>query len=175
MDDLRQRIWEVMGEERRQRAAEAFWNSEENKAARGQVEVLLAQRLKARPQFVKKLPVARKAAYLSRDMAHNPYLWDAAMISYQFAHHRAMLSDFLNSVGIPNKDGHYESDQEPPQPTAEALEPAVAALTAKYDKTDATVYLAALVLQDPKFWAPLRPLVDRLLDELAPRTAEQAS
>lgn len=175
MDDLRQRIWDLMGEERRQSAAEAFWNSDEQKAAKGQVELLLAQRLKARPQFVKKLPVARKAAYLSRDMAHNAYLWDAAMIAYQFAHHRAMLSDFLNSVGIPNKDGHYESDQEPPQPTAEALQPAVEQLMGKYDKTDAAVYLGALVVQDPTFWAPLRPIVDRLLDELAPRPAEQAS
>lgn len=175
MDDLRQRIWELMGEERRQRAAEAFWNSDEQKAARGQVEVLLAQRLKARPQFIKKLPVAKKAAYLSRDMAANPYLWDAAMISYQFAHHRPMLSDFLNAVGIANKDGHYESDQQPQQPSAEALERAVAELTSKYDKSDAAVYLGALVLQDPTFWAPLRPIVDKLVDEIAPRATEQAS
>lgn len=165
MDELRHRVWDLMGEERRQRAAVAFWNSDEQRAARSQVEVLLAQRLKARPQFIKKLPVEKKAQYLSRDMGASPYLWDAAMIAYQFAHHRPMLKDFLDALGIANQEGHYESDQQPPTPTAEGLEKAVAALDAKYDPTDVTVYLAALVVQDPTFWAALRPMVDQRMGE----------
>lgn len=175
MDDLRQRIWNLMGDERRQRASEAFWSNDEQKAVHRQVEALLAQRLKARPAFIKKLPAAKKAQYLTRDMAHNQYLWDAVMIAYQFAHHRPMLSAFLTAVGIPNDNGHYESDANPQPPAEETLEKAVADLTTQYDRTDAVVYLGALVLQDPVFWEKLRPVVERQLDELAPRSEERAS
>ena len=166
MDDLRKRISEFMGEERRLRAAEAFWSSHEQKPAQRQVEMLLAQRLKARPAFIKKLPAAKKAQYLSRDMVMNPYLWDAAMIAYHFAHHRDMLGQFLSAVGIPNDRGHYESDSVPKEPPpADKIEEAVQGLLATYDQTDVGVYLGALVIQDAAFWEHLRPLVDRMVGE----------
>ena len=62
--ELRQRIWNLMGPDRRQAAAKAFWSNPGCKAAQQQVEALLAQRLKARPVFVKRLPVERKALAL---------------------------------------------------------------------------------------------------------------
>src|SRR5437763_6335665 len=98
--ELRQRIWNLMGPGRRQAAAEAFWSNPGSKAAQQQVEVQLAQRLKARPVFVKRLPVEREAVYLAREMAANSYLWEAALSAYHFAGHRSMLSDFLSAVGI---------------------------------------------------------------------------
>ena len=166
--ELRQKIWNLMGEERRLAAAKAFWESSEQKGAQRQVEQVLAQRLHARTVFLKKLPAEKKAGYLARDMATTPYLWDAAMISYHFAAHRPMLTDFLNALGIPNKDGHYESsDKDVHPPTAEALDRAVKTLLDKYDRTDVLVYLAAAVTQDEEFWANLKPIVDRMVGEAA--------
>jgi hypothetical protein len=165
--DLRHRIWELMGDERRLAAAKAFWDNAEQKGAHRQVEQLLAQRLHARPVFIKRLPNEKKAVYVARDMATAPYLWEAAMISYHFAAHRAMLVDFLNALGIPNDNGHYESGESVQPPSAEAAEQAVKTLLEKYDRTDVLVYLGVVVLQDPVFWANLQPIVDRMLAESA--------
>jgi len=166
--ELRQRIWNLMGEERRLAAAKSFWESSEQKAAQRQVEQVLANRLHARPVFVKKMSAEKKAGYLARDMAAMAYLWDAVMVTYHFAAHRQMLTDFLDALGIPNKDGHYEtSENELPPPSPEALEAAVKALLEKYDRTDVLVYLGAAVTQDPVFWANLQPIVDRMAGEAA--------
>lgn len=165
--DLRQTIWTLMGEERRIAAAKTFWENDEQKPAQRQVEQLLAQRLHARPVFVKRLPAEKKAGYLARDMATMPYLWDAVMISYHFAAHRQMLTDFLNALGIPNDNGHYESGDNVQLPGAETLEGAVKSLLEKYDRTDVLVYLGAAVTQDPVFWANLKPIVERMAQESA--------
>lgn len=165
--DLRQTIWNLMGEQRRLAAAKTFWESEEHKPAQRQVEQLLSQRLHARPVFVKKLPTEKKAGYLARDMASMPYLWDAVMISYHFASHRQMLTDFLNALGIPNDGGHYEAGENVQPPTVEALDTAVKSLLEKYDRTDVLVYLGAAVTQDPVFWANLKPIVERMASESA--------
>lgn len=168
MMELRQKIWNLMGEGRRLAAAKSFWESSEQKGAQKQVEQVLAQRLHARPVFVKKLSPEKKAGYLARDMATMPYLWDAVMISYHFAAHRSMLTDFLNALGIPNDNGHYESSaKDVHPPAAEALEAAVKTLLEKYDRTDVLVYLGAAVTQDEEFWTNLKPIVDRMAGESA--------
>ena len=59
--ELRQTIWNLMGEERRLAAARTFWENPEQKGAQRQVELALAQRLHARPVFIKKLPAEKKA------------------------------------------------------------------------------------------------------------------
>ena len=166
--DLRQKIWNVMGEERRVAAAKTFWDSSEQKGAQRQVEQMLANRLHARPVFIKKLSPEKKAGYLARDMATMPYLWDAVMVSYHFAAHQEMLTDFLNALGIPNDKGHYDAGENELQPpTPEATEAAVKTLLEKYDRVDVLVYLGAAVTQDPVFWANLQPIVDRMIGEAA--------
>ena len=166
--ELRQKIWNLMGEERRLAAAKTFWDSSEQKGAQRQVEQALAQRLHARPVFIKKLSAEKKAGYLARDMATMPYLWDAVMVSYHFAAHQQMLTDFLNALGIPNKSGHYDAGENELTPSAtEAVEQAVKTLLENYDRTDVLVYLGAAVTQDPVFWANLQPIVERMTAEVA--------
>lgn len=157
-----------MGEDKRLAAAQSFWENKDQKPAQQQVEQLLAQRVHARPVFIKRLPAAKKAAYLVRDMAHVPYLWDAVMISYHFAHHRQMLADFLNAVGIPNENGHYEAAAEIQPPTQEAADAAVATLLEKYAREDVAVYLSAIVVQDPDFWKPVKAKAEELLPKPVP-------
>jgi len=166
--DLRQRIWNLMGPERRQAAGEAFWANEEQRATHQRVEALLAQRLKARPVFVKRLPNDRKAAYLSREMAANPFLWEAAMTAYHFAGHRSMLTDFLDALGIKHENGRYETSSSAEAPSSEKLEAAVQQLLGKYRKVDVLVYLGALVIQDGAYWTNLRPIVERMEAEAEP-------
>lgn len=164
--ELRQRIWNLMGPERWQAAAEAFWSNPELRAAQQQAEALLAKNLKARPVFIRRLPPDRKAAYLARDMAANAYLWDAALSAYHFAGHRSMLTDFLNAVGIANQNGHYETVGSTKPPTPEVLEKTIDQLLEKYRKLDVVIYWGALVVQDGMFWAGLRPIVERMEKEV---------
>ena len=164
--ELRQRIWNLMGPERRQAAAEAFWSSPESKAAQQQVEALLAQRLKARPVFVKRLPVERKAVYLAREMAANSYLWDAALSAYHFAGYRSMLSDFLSALGIANDNGYYETVGSAEAPSPEALTEAVGQLLDKYRPLDVAIYLGVLLIQERAFWAHLQPILERMEEEV---------
>ena len=166
--ELRQRIWNLMGPERRQAAAEALWSNPELRAAQQQAETLLAKKLKARPIFIRRLPPERKAAYLARDMAANTYLWDAALSAYHFAGHRSMLADFLNAAGIANENGLYETVGSAKPPTSEILEKTIDQLLEKYRKLDVVIYLGALVVQDGEFWANLRPIVERMEKELEP-------
>jgi len=163
--ELRQRIWNVMGEARRQSAAESCWEDPAQRPVHPQVEALLAQRLKARPVFIRRLPVQRKAAYLSREMATNPQLWEAAMTAYHFAGHRSMLTDFLDALGIAHENGHYDLPDSVEPPSTEMLEAAVQQLLEKYRRADVAVYLGALVIQDARFWANLRPTAERILSE----------
>ncbi len=168
--ELRQRIWNLMGPERRQAAAEAFWSNPELRTARQQAEALLAKKLKARPVFIRRLPTERKAAYLQREMATNAYLWDAALSAYHFAGHRSMLTDFLNAIGIANDNGHYETVGSTTSPTPEMLEETIDQLLEKYRKVDVLVYFGALVIQDAVFWANLRPIVERMEKEVEAET-----
>ncbi|MGI9102467.1 MAG: hypothetical protein ACR2IF_08485 [Terriglobales bacterium] len=154
-----------MGPERRMTAARAFWDSAEQKDSHKQIEAALAQRLHARPQFIRKLSPEKKSSYLAGDTP-NPLLWQALMFSYHFAAHGPMLADFLNTLGIPNDHGRYDAENIPP-PTADALEKAVGDLRAKYQPMDVLVYLAALVTSDEQFWGGLAPVVDRMEKEIA--------
>ncbi|HLK31682.1 MAG TPA: hypothetical protein VKT29_01250 [Terriglobales bacterium] len=155
-----------MGPGRRQAAAEAFWSNPELRTMHQQAEALLAKQLKARPVFVKRLPSDRKAMYLSREMGTNSYLFDAALSAYHFAGHRSMLTDFLDAVGIPHENGSYETVGAAQAPTSEQLEKAIQQLGDKYRQLDLVIYLGALVLQDGRFWAHLRPIVERMEKEL---------
>jgi hypothetical protein len=164
--DLQQRIWNVMGPERRQAAAEAFWENPGQKPLHPQIEALLAQRLKARPVFIRRLSAHKKAVYVAREMAANPQIWDAAMTAYHFAGHRSMLVDFLDAIGIAHKGGQYELPDASGPADAEKLEAAVNGLLEKYRRIDVAIYLGALFIQDARFWANLKPIIDRMLSEL---------
>jgi hypothetical protein len=93
-------------------------------------------------------------------MAANAYLWDAALSAYHFAGHRSMLTDFLNGVGIAHENGYYETVGAAEPPSTETLEKAIGQLRDKFRKLDMVIYLGALVLQNPRFWAQLRPIVE---------------
>lgn len=73
-----------------------------------------------------------------------------------------MLTDFLNGVGIAHENGHYETVGSAEPPRIESLERTIGQLLQKYRKLDVLIYLGALVLQDPRFWAQLRSIVERM-------------
>ncbi len=162
--ELRHRIWNLMGPERRLAAAQAFWA--EKGPAHAQADAMITTRLHVRPQFVRRLAPEKKSAYVANDPGINPGIFDAVMVAYHLAAQRALLSDFLNAVGIPNKDGRLDNTDSVAPPTAEKINEAVRAVSEKHSKLDVLVYLAALSLQDDRLWHDLPPVINQLESEV---------
>jgi hypothetical protein len=162
--ELRHRIWNLMGPERRLAAAQAFWAEKSN--AHAEAEAMITKRLHVRPVFVRRLTPEKKAAYVANDPAINAGIWDAVMVAYHLAAQRGLLADFLNAVGIANENGRLGNTDAAAPPTAEQLNEAVRAVSEKHDKTDLLVYLAALSLQDERLWQNLPPVIVRLETEV---------
>jgi hypothetical protein len=162
--ELRHRIWNLMGPERRLAAAQAFWAEKSN--AHAEADTMITKRLHVRPVFVRRLPPEKKAGYLANDPGINAGVWDAVMVSYHLGAQRALLSDFLNAVGIPNDNGRLDNTDSATPPTVEQLNEALRTVGEKHDKLDLLVYLAALSVQDERLWQNLPPVIIRLETEV---------
>lgn len=162
--ELRHRIWNLMGPERRLAAAQAFWA--EKSSAHAQADTMLTNRLHVRPVFVRRLPPEKKAAYVANDPGINAGIWDAVMVAYHLGAQRALLTDFLNAVGIPNENGRLGNTDSATPPTVDQLNEAVRVVSEKHEKVDVLVYLAALSLQDDRLWQNLPPVITRLEAEV---------
>src|SRR5947209_843389 len=132
-------IWKQIGEQRRVQGAEAFYADKTLKDFHGVADKYIGQHKNFRPQFVKKLPVGKRAAYLSvmplpQDLAAQ------LIVSYHFGHQRQLMTDFLNALNVPNEEGLIKEDFEPQAPDDAALGAAVNVLKGKYPAEDVANY-----------------------------------
>src|SRR6267154_4285399 len=108
-------IWKRMGDIRRLQAALALYQEPEQKENRSGMDHIIAQLRHFRPQFVKKLPVEKRAQYA----ATLPLPLEAIaqlIVAYHFTHQRPMMVAFLDELGIPHENGSIKSETEPPTP-----------------------------------------------------------
>src|SRR5258708_35371584 len=99
-----QAIWKMMGEERRKKAAGAFYSDANLKEFHRAAELFIARSKNFRPAFVKKLPQEKRASYLAT-LPIPPDLVGQLIVSYHFAYQRPLMSAFLNGLGIANHNG----------------------------------------------------------------------
>src|SRR3954471_15332395 len=99
-----QTIWKEMGEERRKKAAESFYQDQNLKEFHRAAELFIARNKNFRPAFVKKLPVEKRASYLA-SLPIPPDLIGQLIVSYHFAHQKPLMSAFLDALGIKNDNG----------------------------------------------------------------------
>ncbi len=114
---------------------------------------------RVRPVFLERQPrVARHQTVLATLMRPNMELTAANLLrTWLLKKHTAMLAQFLESLGIPHKDGVV--DDLPQSVEDEKLKSAVEGLLAKYPKELVTVYLHAFnSMNDPKW-----PLLEEML------------
>src|SRR5581483_5653473 len=144
------RLWKRMTAEQRQRAARAFWMDPDARADQLQAVMLIAQQKKFRPKTINGLDVDRRA----RHLATLPSLPDAlaarALVVYHLTEQRAMMSAFLDALGIAHEDGLIQEDSAKPDP--EKIGPATEVLRQKFPAEDVHLYLETLVSQDPETW-----------------------
>jgi hypothetical protein len=72
--------------------------------------------------------------------------------------HKAMLVDFLNALGIPNKDGVV--DDLPKEMDDAKLKSAIEVLLAKYPPETVAVYLNAFNDMNEAHWGNLKALLE---------------
>jgi hypothetical protein len=148
------KLWKHMTADQRLKAARAFWLDEEATDDQLQAVLVIAQHKKFRPKFILSLDTERKAKHLSSLLALPDTLAARALIIYHLADQREMMGDFLDALGITHENGLIQDDGVKPDP--EKIQPAVAALHAKYPAEDVSLYLQTLVCQDPETWSALR-------------------
>jgi len=148
------RLWKSMTPEQRQRAARAFWSDPDARADQLQAVMLIAQQKKFRTKTINGLDVDRRA----RHLATLPSLPDAlaarALVVYHLTEQRAMMSAFLDALGIAHEDGVIQEDSAKPDP--EKIGPATEVLRQQFPAEDVHLYLETLVSQDPETWGALK-------------------
>jgi hypothetical protein len=145
-------VWDLMTEDEQREAATALWENADRES-RTLVEMTLAKELKFRPQTVRRLSADRVVARLLRITDEIP-----ENVLFQFLFHlhmagrRQLLTQFLDSVGLPHDEGVLDLADDTEAPAAETVAKAANDLMAAHDH-QALVYLATLKVADKEFWA----------------------
>lgn len=152
-------VWDLMTDDEKKQAAAALWVNADRES-RMAVEMMVAKEMKFRPQSVRKLSAERVAPRLARLAAEMP---ETAFFQFLFHFHmvegRALMVEYLDSVGLPHKDGVLDLPDDAEAPTAEAASGPARDLVAKHGR-EALVYLGTLAVADAEFWDGMLPVLE---------------
>jgi hypothetical protein len=119
----------------------------------GPLDAEVAKSLNFRPQAVRNLPIAQRAKRAKQILtaAKNAELCYELFGSYLIKDRRELVTDFLDATGVAHENGMVE-DLDSIQPATDKIAGAraLAALDAKYQAFDVTLYLAMCVDQWPQ-------------------------
>jgi len=147
-------LWKSVPEEKRQECALSFYEDKSLKEFQGAADTYVARLKNFRPQFVKKLPMPKRASYL----AHLPLSAELAsqlLVSYHFAKQRPLMKAFLDAFSIPNENGLIAEDHTPERPDDAKLAEAVKTVRASFPTEDVDLYLNVLQTQGDDVWGGL--------------------
>jgi hypothetical protein len=151
-------LWKQLSPERKQQAAEAFWNDRNASVEHAEAIVTIAQRIKFRPKSVIALPVEKKAKHLVAVGAVSELVAARLLVAYHLAQQRPMMGAFLDALGVAHEEGLI-NDEEMEAPPADRLEQAVKVLGDKFPADEVALYLSTLWWQDPDTWGGLQKMI----------------
>ena len=137
----------------------AFTHDSEKPAYKATLAAV-AQARHVRPVFLERQPRLQQHAEIIASLVR-PALETAAaglIRAWLVTKHKAMLVDFLNALGIPNKDGVV--DDLPKEMDDAKLKSAVETLLAKHPLEVVAVYLNAFNDMNEAHWANLKTLLE---------------
>ena len=147
--------------DKRTLAALAFWNDEDSPDIEMQhVEAMasLARRLNFRAKSIQTMTVDRRAKHLAQMGDVSEAIASRALIAYHFADQRAVMSAFLDALGIAHENGLIK-EEDIAKPDKAKVEAAVTAVKATHDADDVDLYLRTLAALDPDTWAVLDEVI----------------
>jgi hypothetical protein len=155
------RIWAAMSPESRMAAAKAVFASDEQQH-RLEADMAIAVNLKFRPAAVRKLPLEKRAGYVARAFRPDDSFASTLLLCLHTGERVDLLTTYLDSLGVPHKNGLIDEEHDMEAPTGEALIAAVDTLLEKFERECVELYLATLLSMDPETWAGLRDQIDRI-------------
>lgn len=159
LDDLSPaRLWKALDEPTRREAAEALY---EDRETRLEADTAVAAAIHFRDASVRKLPVTQRVGYLLRAVRPDDSLASSLLLALHLGRRQALLSAFLDRLGIPHDEGMIDPDHELGQPTAEDLAGPVSDLYAEFPRDQVETYLACLLALDPETWGGLLEVIRR--------------
>jgi hypothetical protein len=147
-------LWKPLDQERKLKAAEAFWKDDNAALEQAEALAVIAQRLKFRPKSVIGLPMDKKVRQLASMSTVSELVAARLLVAYHLEHQRPMMGAFLDAVGIPHEEGTI-ADEELTPPGPEKLMAAATAIAKAYPAEDVALYLSTLQWQDVETWGPL--------------------
>ena len=153
-------LWKQLSPERKQHAAEAFWQDENATVEQAEAITAIAQRIKFRTKSVMSMPVDKKARHLIALGAVSELLAARLLVAYHLAQQRPMMAAFLDALGIAHEDGLISED-EVQAPDPERLREAARKLASEYPADDVALYLSTLIWQDNDTWGTLADVPER--------------
>jgi hypothetical protein len=155
-------LWKQLPQERRLRAAEAFWKDDNASMEQTEAVLAIAHRIKFRVTSVLKMPREKKARQLVALTSVSELVAARLLVAYHLEDQRPMMAGFLDALGIAHDDGLI-ADEDLSAPPRESLEAAVRAIAAAYPPEDVALYLSTLVWQDPETWGALAEMPESRL------------
>jgi hypothetical protein len=150
-------LWKMLAPERKQLAAEAFWQDENAAVEQAEALAAIAMRIKFRIKSAQALPTEKKARHLVALGNVSEMIAARLLVAFHLTHQRPMMASFLDALGIAHEDGLIASEDLQPPP-AEKLGEAARTLAAAYPPEEVALYLSTLVWQDFETWGALADL-----------------
>ncbi|HVH27365.1 MAG TPA: hypothetical protein VM818_11410, partial [Vicinamibacterales bacterium] len=154
------RLWKRMSGAQRLASSRAFWSDTEAVDEQVQAAMLIAQQKKFRPKTVIGLDLDRKSKHLASLATLPDPIAGRVLVLYHLTDQRALMSRFLDALGIEHENGLIKADDVKPDSTK--LAPAAAALAQEFPADDVRLYLTTLMCQDPDTWGGLSDIVKGL-------------
>jgi hypothetical protein len=157
MADRPSRIWKDLPPARRVALAEAFWRDNESPDIRMQhAEAIgaIARRLNFRPRSVQALPTERRARQLAQIADVSDSIATRALIAYHFSTERALMTAFLDALGVVHENGVI-SDEHLTPPDRARLTAAASKVCQQFPVDDVELYLRTLTALDGDTWREL--------------------
>ncbi len=167
------KLWLHQDQETRLAAAEALYahDWEDDGAKHAQADALVASALRFRPVAVRKLPVGRRARSLALSTRPGPELAASLLSAYHFAHRVPLMTQFLDALEIPHKDGLIDPEYEVHLTDQSRLSQATGSLYEKHPPEQVDLYLATLYLADRKTWGLIGTVMqERLSKQSSPQS-----
>ena len=149
------KLWKALTVAERTQALEAALDADEQGVTTVRVQSALVKGKKYRPQTVGGMNRKKLAAELAPVPLDDSFLIDSALIDYHFAHHRPVMTAFLDQLGIPHEEGRLGEDVAQHLPTPDRLRTAADAIAGQFPPDELHVYFLTLVLQDRATWGEL--------------------
>jgi hypothetical protein len=147
-------LWKLLSPDRKQQAAEAFWQDENAAAEQAEAMAAIAYRIKFRMKSVQALSSEKKARHLIALGHMSEIVAARLLVAYHLKHQRPMMASFLDALGITHNEGLID-DEEMQAPSVDRLSEAARSLGAAYPAEDVALYLSTLIWQDPDTWGAL--------------------